>query len=403
MGPPLSVSSVVNLMKPQPCWFVSPGRTAFRSALSSSRKTPTAATTRIMSEINQGSVFLSFDSLVHALDQYAIRHKTSYKVLRRDQYRFVAVCVNHKTHGCEWRLRATCPSRNRDVVVTRFNASHNCPEHLRAQSNVATSVRYLLPHIQHEIHANPQCSAAELMRILQERDGIKVSYMSAYRSRELSRKALYGSEADAFRMFPKLCNYLRSIDPNATVDRSVDSESRFYAGFFCPGACKAAFLCSRPVVSLSALTLKGKPNITVLMALGLDANDSTLMLAFSLVPIEDHNSWSYFLANLVGAIPSLTTLETVLVSKHANGSASAASLLLPDVPHSQCTWSMAEEVGKQYGRGPQELFTRAARTTKKDKYMRLMREMSARHEAAATLVTNAEPITWAATLFPRRR
>ena len=351
-------------------------------------------------QLKVGAVYLSFDELVRHLDAYAIQTKTSYKVSSRDHRRFLAVCVGHKDYGCPWRLRATFSARTKDVVLTRFNDTHTCPEHLRTQSKVASSVRFLQPLVQREVHANPQCRPADIVRAIEEREGIKVSYMAAYRSRELSRKALYGSEMNAFKVFPQLCHYLKSIDKNCTVDLALDSNNKFCSIFACPSACKAAFLCSRPVVGLRSSPLRGRFPQTLLLALGLDANDNHFILAYALVPVENHDSWAYFLANLTAAVPSLTALDTVLISKRDAGVESAAELLLPSVPHSHCAWHLAEDVCRRFGRGPKDLVGRMARTTKRDKFERLLSEMEAFHSAAAQHVkTCPPPHKWAASFL----
>jgi hypothetical protein len=52
-----------------------------------------------------GQEFLDLDAVGDALDDWAVKEKFSYRVLRRDVSRGVWVCT-YEAEGCSWRCRA---------------------------------------------------------------------------------------------------------------------------------------------------------------------------------------------------------------------------------------------------------------------------------------------------------
>ncbi|KAL9691421.1 hypothetical protein QQ045_011843 [Rhodiola kirilowii] len=66
--------------------------------------------------------------------------------------------------------------------------------------------------------------------------------------------------------------------------------------FWAFGAGIQAFTHCRPIIGIDGTHLFGKYNGTLLVALGLDANNHLLPLAYALVESENVDSWSWFMA-----------------------------------------------------------------------------------------------------------
>ena len=59
--------------------------------------------------------------------------------------------------------------------------------------------------------------------------------------------------------------------------------------------CKAAFMHCRPVISIDATFLTGKYYGCLIIAIGVDAEDQLIPLAFALTEGENNDSWEWFL------------------------------------------------------------------------------------------------------------
>lgn len=88
-----------------------PSGSAKMTALVEVQKTP---------ELDQ--LFLSFDTLKKALQDWSIREKFSFKVEKKDQSRGIYRCVVNK---CLWRVRAN-RTANEDIKITVLNSKHHC-------------------------------------------------------------------------------------------------------------------------------------------------------------------------------------------------------------------------------------------------------------------------------------
>jgi len=71
---------------------------------------------------------------------------------------------------------------------------------------------------------------------------------------------------------------------------------RFYAGL---KPCKDSFISYKPIIGLDGAFLKAKYEGELLTAIGRDANDQMLPIAYAVVEVENKNSWSWFLELLI--------------------------------------------------------------------------------------------------------
>ncbi|KAL9675978.1 hypothetical protein QQ045_004189 [Rhodiola kirilowii] len=69
--------------------------------------------------------------------------------------------------------------------------------------------------------------------------------------------------------------------------------NRIFLGF---SKCIHAFNHCRPILSIGGTHMYGKYNAKLLAAIGLDANNHILTLAFALVESENTSSWKWFMS-----------------------------------------------------------------------------------------------------------
>ena len=83
----------------------------------------------------------------------------------------------------------------------------------------------------------------------------------------------------------------------------------------------------RRIFAADGTFLKGRFIQQLLLAVGVDVNGNTLILAWAVVKSKNKDSWRYFFTNLVQAIPKIKEEATVFISDHDKGLAATDSEL----------------------------------------------------------------------------
>jgi transposase-like protein len=92
----------------------------------------------------------------------------------------------------------------------------------------------------------------------------------------------------------------------------------------------------RRFVTVDSTFLKGRFIQQLLLAVGIDANSNTLILAWAIIKSENENSWNYFFRHLAAVTPDIMDKTTVLVSDRNKGIAAADPELGPEILRVVC-------------------------------------------------------------------
>ena len=101
--------------------------------------------------------------------------------------------------------------------------------------------------------------------------------------------------------------------------------------------------------------------MTLLLAVGIDANGHNIILAWAVVESENRASWEYFLRLLRRAIPEVSSDACVLISDRDKGLLEADAVLGPLVVRAICCRHLRENFVERFKSPLAELFWRAAR------------------------------------------
>jgi transposase-like protein len=83
--------------------------------------------------------------------------------------------------------------------------------------------------------------------------------------------------------------------------------------------------------------------MTLLIVVGINANDETLLLAWALVPIELEAWWKWFLKQLEKAFQA-DTVGNVIISNREKGLPTALQKAMPDVTQAYCCQHIANNI-----------------------------------------------------------
>lgn len=171
----------------------------------------------------------------------------------------------------------------------------------------------------------------------------KVSYQQAYRTKKAALELL---EASIKEQYARLRDYgaeLVRADPNTTVDIKCDFPHGdrlpvFKRMYVCLGALKIGFIIGcRPILGLDGCHLKSVYGGQLLTAVGLDANNSTWVLAYAMVEMESKDSWLWFLDLLAkDLIIKDEGAGWTFISDKQKGLIPACAKMLPLADHRFC-------------------------------------------------------------------
>ncbi|KAL6127042.1 hypothetical protein ACLB2K_075087 [Fragaria x ananassa] len=185
-----------------------------------------------------------------------------------------------------------------DPVFDRENPPPSPPS-LAPPLSAATSTHPAAAHYS-------QGYIGHIMSMLQMSSGIKakVSYQQAYRTKIDALNQLELCMKEQYAKVQDYAQELRRTDPNTMVDimcdfNNLEKQPIFKRMYICLGALKEGFKNGcRPILGLDGCHLKSPYGGQLLCAVGLDANNTTYVVAYAMVEMESKDSWIWFLSLL---------------------------------------------------------------------------------------------------------
>ncbi|KAK8544859.1 hypothetical protein V6N13_003419 [Hibiscus sabdariffa] len=145
--------------------------------------------------------------------------------------------------------------------------------------------------------------------------------------------------------FTRLFDYayaLRQANSTTNIELMVERPTpfetpkfrRFYVGFT---ALREGFKkCCRPFLCLDGCFLKGKFKGEILTAVGRDGNDQIYPIAWAIVEVENRETWSWFLRNIISDLQLGDGDGFTLMTDQQKGLKEEIVELLPRVEHRVC-------------------------------------------------------------------
>ncbi|XP_068304355.1 uncharacterized protein [Pyrus communis] len=158
--------------------------------------------------------------------------------------------------------------------------------------------------------------------------------MKAYRAIVAAMKIIEGKHAEQYSRLWDFVEEIKKTNPGSTVKIKLD-ELRFQMMYVCLGACKEGFKHGcRALIGLDSYHLKSQQGGQLLVAVGIDPNDKTWVIAYAVVEMKNKNSWIWFLEILVEDIGIINQHRWTFISDKQKGLIPAFLAILPDYHHS---------------------------------------------------------------------
>ena len=126
----------------------------------------------------------------------------------------------------------------------------------------------------------------------------------AYRAKAIASDHVDGSFKEQYKRIFDYANEILTRNPGSIVQVKVEPNETLQGPIFrrfyvCLKACKDSFVSCRPIIVLDGAFLKGKYCGEMLTAVGRDANDQMLPIAYAIVEVENKATWKWFIELLV--------------------------------------------------------------------------------------------------------
>ena len=209
-------------------------------------------------------------------------------------------------------------------------------------------------------------------------------------------------QASQYEMLPACASLLLETNPGTYVKLAVDRNTkRFQRIFICPPTSSKSFVHCRPFIAVDGTFTKTQFIQTLLLAVGIDADNHAVLLAWALVESETEDSWRFFLTNLKSTIPTINSSHVTLMSDRDKGLA-AASTELPETKRAHCIQHLAENVGKTYRKEARDLFRAISCSLTLDEYEANLQRLQEHSAPAAQYVNSLNRTKYCAPFFPSR-
>lgn len=171
----------------------------------------------------------------------------------------------------------------------------------------------------------------------------------------------------------------------------------------CPAQSRTSFRLCRRLIAVDGTFLKARFILTLLLAVGIDANGRNILLAWGVVESENRDSWEWFLRHLRRAIPEISSEACTLVSDRDKGLVEAEVVLGSQVTRACCCHHLKENFTVKFGRSLGPLFWQAARARTTSSFEAALGKIGEVKKDAETYLRNSDPQLWAEAHFPGRR
>ncbi|KAH6836963.1 hypothetical protein C2S53_013439 [Perilla frutescens var. hirtella] len=176
------------------------------------------------------------------------------------------------------------------------------------------------------------------------------------------------------------------------------SDGRFKHSFIALGACVNAFLqYAHPVLVIDGTHLKGKNKGILFVAVMKDGNEQILPVAVGLGPIENDESWIWFLAHLHMALGDIDDL--LIISDQHQSIKNAVQAPFFRAKHGLCYYHLKNKMTKR-GKHVMMLFQEAAYAYRRDTFQESMSTLEQVCPNTYQKLCNIGPVHWSRSHCP---
>ncbi|KAI9919125.1 hypothetical protein PsorP6_011445 [Peronosclerospora sorghi] len=260
--------------------------------------------------------YSSLDEGVLAASVHAMRNRVTYRVCKRDKKKVVLTCSGE---ACSASIRIIVSEKTELVTVTVMDDVHGCHGTLQGPRGLLRNHDFLVSLVLENFPVDKDTMPKNIQCLLKMQLDVNIPFSTAHKVKE---KIIHESAEDQSLQFQKVQPYihlLQEADPSTVVKSKTQAingsnEGRFHSVFIAPGAARQAFKHMRKFVVVDGTFTKNRFVQTLLLAVGRDANDQLVLLAWTVVLNECTDTWTWFMIALMTAYPDMSEADTVIIN-----------------------------------------------------------------------------------------
>ena len=205
-------------------------------------------------------------------------HKFTFRYQKSDKTRNIAVCAHA---DCSFRVYAAM-NRNRGMVeVITANPNHIRVGAVMQPRSTANRQAWLQRILPATLTVTKKTTSSEIIDAVKLHHQVSITHTATKRAKKSFLGDDLESQAMQFRLLPAYVDAVRAADPQSHVRLSVEDREgtcRFQRLFICPGIGHGTFRHCRPFIAMDGTFTKETFNLTILLAVSVDANNHSVLL-----------------------------------------------------------------------------------------------------------------------------
>jgi len=246
----------------------------------------------------ENQAFSSKDALKNAISKWHIDNNREIKVQDSSKTKYRVRC---KDENCSWMLYAARTGSGDAWSIRKCPYKHICRSTAARFDHAQLTAKMMADIIREDVENNVSLPIKQVFGLVRKIfPGVNPKYNKLWRAREIVVAYMFGSWSGSYALLPQLLNAIKQSNPGSKVVVHSDplpcaGVRQFKCAAWAFGPCIQAFKYLRPVISIDASFLKGRYEGRLLVAVGYDAENQLLPLAFGLVEKENISNWGWFM------------------------------------------------------------------------------------------------------------
>ncbi|KAL5542974.1 hypothetical protein UlMin_010684 [Ulmus minor] len=351
-------------------------------------------------DIKVNYLFKDKEFLKKCLSFIAMRNNFQYRVAKSDRKLVSLKCLNN---DCKWTVRARRYKNTNMFRIVKYVQDHNCSlepivgDHKQASASLIGQCIKLKC-----LETGREYTPNDIMRDMQQKYGVTISYEKAWRARKMALDDLTGAPEDSYTHLPSFCYMLESKNPGTVTNIETDDHNRFKYLFVSFGASIRGWQYCRSVIVVDRTLLRVRNGRVLFMACAKDGNNEIFPLGFGIGDSENDASWEWFFRMLKEAIGDRDDLA--IISDLNNSISSAVATVYPNAYHGLCMQHLKHTLKAKFKKiFLDDLFCSAAKAYRVCDFNYFMLEMEKLEPSIPTYIRELDPEKWACAFFPRCR
>ncbi|XP_062085574.1 uncharacterized protein LOC133791670 [Humulus lupulus] len=294
-------------------------------------------------DILSGQIYKDKSTLKSVLSYYAIKNHFQYMVQKSCSKEYSIVCLDRK---CKWSLRASINGTTQEFIIRKYYWIYTCSLEIRFGDQHQTTSKLIGDCIKPNfLNIKTTTTPKDIRSDLNDRYGIKMNYMKAWRSREHALKNLRGKSKEPYSLLPSYLYMLQKTSSRSILEIKTGEDNSLLFLFMVLDASLKGWPKCKPIIVVDGTFLKATYGGTLLLVHKM-LEVKNLHLHFVLKTWENDKSWEWFFKKLREAYG--VREGQCLISNRHESIIKETKQVYPEITHGNCMFYLLSNLKTTY-------------------------------------------------------